>query len=145
MLRGTTLRAIRGGSRAFSSTAIRAVGSSGSSGTGGSSGRPLREYLVIAHDFQDSGCLERRQKTRPAHLDVVHEGVKKGTFLWGGAMLEQTTDTPKGSVVLMLGESIDQVRQRIKDDPYVLGKVWDESRITVVPFKTAVSAMTRTQ
>ena len=127
-----TLGKSLGSARYFSTTRVYAQG------------KQMREYLVIAHDFQDSGCLDRRQKTRPAHLDVVHDGVKKGHFLWGGAMLEPTTDTPKGSVVLMLGESIDQVRQRIKDDPYVLGKVWDESRITVVPFKTAVSAMTRT-
>lgn len=97
-----------------------------------------QEYLIIAQDFQEPEVLERRLDARPAHLEAVNSAVEKGSFLWGGAMLND--GKPIGSALLLQANSVAEIRQQIKDDPYIEGRVWDPERIQIIPFRTAVSA-----
>lgn len=97
-----------------------------------------QEYLVIAQDIQEPETLERRRDARPAHLEVAEEAAKGGAILWGGAMLND--GKPIGSALLLQADSIAEVRERLKNDPYIEGRVWDPQRIQIIPFKTALSA-----
>lgn len=47
---------------------------------------------------------------------------------------------PIGSALLLQADTVEEIRQLIKDDPYIEGRVWDPSKIQIIPFKTAVNA-----
>lgn len=60
----------------------------------------------------------------------------------GGALLEtQPADgeTPKmrGSVMLALAESEEEVMEQLRRDPYSKGEVWDWGRVEVHAFRSA--------
>ena len=42
-----------------------------------------------------------------------------------------------GSVLVVLGESIEDVRERVLKDEYVQGNVWDVERVKIYPFLQA--------
>lgn len=65
----------------------------------------------------------------------------KGSFLWGGAMLND--GKPIGSALLLQANTVEEIREQLKNDPYIEGRVWDPSKIQIIPFKTAVSAYER--
>ena len=90
------------------------------------------EYLVIIYDFKQSETLAKRVETRPVHLEAITQNIKAGTFLWGGAQLSSDGNDgkPFGSVVLVNGSSVDQVRESILQDPYVKAQVWDPSTVS---------------
>lgn len=50
---------------------------------------------------------------------------------------------PIGSALLLQADSIEAIRQQLKDDPYIEGRVWDPSKIQIIPFKTAVTAFNK--
>lgn len=100
-----------------------------------------QQYLVIAQDFDEPETLARRLDARPAHLNAVDSSVAKGSFLWGGAMLND--GKPIGSALLLQANTVEEIREQLKNDPYIEGRVWDPSKIQIIPFKTAVSAYER--
>ncbi|CCG84983.1 protein of unknown function [Taphrina deformans PYCC 5710] len=100
-----------------------------------------QEYLVIAQDIQEPETLERRKDARPAHLEAVEEAVEQGSFLWGGAMLNE--GKPIGSALLLQADTVAEIREQLKNDPYIEGRVWDPARIQIIPVRTAVAAFER--
>jgi uncharacterized protein YciI len=58
------------------------------------------QFLVIAKDGTDEGALERRQRTRPAHLAGIGPLVESGNVLVGGAILSEAGDMV-GSMLLV--------------------------------------------
>ncbi|KAF2649504.1 hypothetical protein K491DRAFT_708088 [Lophiostoma macrostomum CBS 122681] len=113
---------------------------SSSAGAGGSASAKLPEWLVIAPDFE--GALEKRLKIRGEHLG----GLKKDPesfWLWGGAMLDaplQDGEAPKfkGSAMLCGAKTKEEVLERLKNDVYVKGEVWDWSKVQIIPFMSAI-------
>jgi uncharacterized protein len=95
------------------------------------------QFLVVARDGTDEGALERRQRTRPIHLDSIQPLVDSGNVLVGGAMLSDTGDMV-GSMLLVEFPGRDDVDAWIARDPYVTDGVWQE--VEVHPFRTAVGA-----
>jgi uncharacterized protein YciI len=95
------------------------------------------QFLVVARDGTDEGALERRQRTRPTHLDSIQPLVDSGNVLVGGAMLSGTGDMV-GSMLLVEFPDRADVDVWLAQDPYVTGGVWQE--VEVHPFRTAVGA-----
>jgi len=93
------------------------------------------QFLVIAKDGTDEGALERRQRTRPSHLESIGPLVDAGNVLVGGAILNDSGDMI-GSMVLVEFPDRTDVDAWIARDPYVTDGVWRDIEIT--PFRTAV-------
>ncbi|PHZ08975.1 uncharacterized protein RHIMIDRAFT_267305 [Rhizopus microsporus ATCC 52813] len=47
-----------------------------------------KKFVVIAKDFSDPECLQRRLEVRSKHLDGATELKKRGTIITGGAILD---------------------------------------------------------
>jgi uncharacterized protein YciI len=95
------------------------------------------QFLVIARDGTDEGALERRQRTRPAHLARIGPLVDAGNVLVGGAILSEAGDMV-GSMLLVEFPTREDVDAWLARDPYVTDGVWRD--VEVHPFRTAVGA-----
>jgi len=95
------------------------------------------QFLVIARDGTDDGALDRRQRTRPAHLAGIAPLVENGSVLVGGAILSGSGDMV-GSMLLVEFPAEEDVDAWLARDPYVTDGVWHE--VEVRPFRTAVGA-----
>jgi len=95
------------------------------------------QFLVLARDGTDEGALERRQKTRPSHLESIGPLVDAGNVLVGGAILSEGGEMI-GSMLLVDFPSREDLDAWLTRDPYVRDEVWKE--IEVQPFRTAVGA-----
>jgi uncharacterized protein YciI len=95
------------------------------------SGGPIT-FLIAAHDFRDPDALSRRMQQRQAHIEGVRKMKAEGSFLDGGAMLDDQ-GRMIGSMVLVEFPSRSEVDAWLAGDPYVTGQVWEH--ITVRPFK----------
>jgi len=89
-------------------------------------------FLILAHDFRDPEAPSRRMQQRPAHLDGVRRMKAEGTFLDGGAMLDDE-GRMVGSMVLVEFPSRTEVDAWLAADPYVTGQVWEH--VTVRAFR----------
>jgi uncharacterized protein YciI len=89
-------------------------------------------FLIVAHDFRDPEAPSRRMQQRPAHLEGVRRMKAEGTFLDGGAMLDDE-GRMVGSMILVEFPSRAEVDGWLARDPYVTGQVWEH--ITVRPFR----------
>ena len=89
-------------------------------------------FLVVAHDFRDPEAPARRMEQRPAHLEGVRRMKAEGTFLDGGAIMDNE-GRMVGSMILVEFPSRAEVDAWIARDPYVTGQVWEH--ITVRPFR----------
>jgi uncharacterized protein YciI len=97
----------------------------------------VMQFLVIAHDGTDDEALERRQRTRPGHLESIRPLVDAGNVLVGGAILSEPGDMV-GSMLLVEFPTRNDLDRWLARDPYVTDGVWRE--IEVTPFRTAVGA-----
>jgi len=95
------------------------------------------QFLVIAKDGTDEGALERRQRTRPSHLESIGPLVDSGNVRVGGAILNDSGDMIGSMVLVEFPDRID-VDAWLARDPYVTDGVWRDIEIT--PFRTAVGA-----
>ena len=95
------------------------------------------QFLVIARDGTDEDALERRKRTRPAHLEGIGPLVDGGNVLVGGAILSGSGDMV-GSMLLVEFPDRSDVDAWLDRDPYVTDGVWQE--VEIHPFRTAVGA-----
>jgi len=100
-----------------------------------------REFLCIIPDKE--GVLEARMGVRSQHLQNLAPKVEAGLWTFGGAMLEShAASTPppiKGSVMLAMASSAEEVLAQLREDVYA-AEVWDLEKVQIIPFKTAVKA-----
>lgn len=92
------------------------------------------EFLVLAYDETDADALNRRLAAPEAHLDGVREMKREGTFLEGGAILDDG-GRMIGSMVLVNFPSRQECEAWIASDPYTTGGVW--KKVQVLPFRRA--------
>ncbi|EMD68354.1 hypothetical protein COCSADRAFT_33285 [Bipolaris sorokiniana ND90Pr] len=104
--------------------------------------QPLQEWLVIVPDHKEA--LSKRLAVRPKHLEGM-KGDREDFWLWGGAMLEEPiqpgdTNPPKmkGSACLIGAATREEVVERLKNDVYVQGGVWNWDEVQIIPFKSAI-------
>ena len=81
------------------------------------------QYLVIAYDGTDSEAQDRRLSVREPHLENVKAMKETGTFIHGGAILDDR-DQMIGSVLFVEFDSREALDEWLKTDPYVTGGVW---------------------
>ena len=92
------------------------------------------QFLLTAYDGTDSEAPERRLKVRPEHLEKVEILRKSGEFLFGGAILDEKGQMI-GSMIVYEFPDRKALDERLKEEPYIYGKVWE--KINIVPFRLA--------
>ncbi|KAK9364685.1 hypothetical protein V1509DRAFT_635526 [Lipomyces kononenkoae] len=99
------------------------------------------EYLAILPD--KLGALERRRAFRTNHLENVAKMVDAGIMVSGGAyldgpLIEGSAPSFKGSVVNIMAESAEEVKEILSQDPFTLNDVWDWEKAQILDFVCAV-------
>lgn len=92
------------------------------------------EFLVIAYDGTDPEAKTRRLRVREAHLNGVREMKESGTFINGGAILNDSGEMI-GSTLYLDFPSREALDTWLASDPYVTGGVW--VNIEVRPIRLA--------
>ncbi|CAJ0913506.1 873_t:CDS:2, partial [Entrophospora sp. SA101] len=82
-------------------------------------------------DYTDNQAYSRRLSVRKAHLDNALKLKEQGIVVAGGGKMV-------GSLIIYEAESEEFVRNLVKVDPYVIGKVWEKYEIW--PFKMALKS-----
>ncbi|ORY98868.1 hypothetical protein BCR43DRAFT_488306 [Syncephalastrum racemosum] len=95
-----------------------------------------KQFLVVIRDFKDPECIQRRMAARPKHLEMAQNS-HPDYIVCGGAIFDShETRKMVGSAMICQAESEDELRQKIAQDPYVLGKVWESW--DVYPYRNAI-------
>jgi len=94
----------------------------------------MNQYLVTGYDYTDEGALDRRMAVRPHHLDAAKEHKENGSYIMGGAILN---DDGKmiGSVMIFQFETEEQLEAWKKNEPYITQKIWET--VDIKPFRVA--------
>ncbi|WP_447554365.1 YciI family protein [Vreelandella sp. EE22] len=82
------------------------------------------QYAVTAYDFTDQNALARRMENRDAHLEGIKRMIAEGSFISGGALLDEQ-GRMIGSTVHVAFASREALENWITNDPYTVGRVWD--------------------
>ncbi|ORX90962.1 hypothetical protein K493DRAFT_265124 [Basidiobolus meristosporus CBS 931.73] len=90
-----------------------------------------KQYLVIAKDFIDEEAISRRLATRDSHLSRCRTLYKDKLMLAAGALKSDDSDYGKmlGSYHIYEADSIQKVKELISQDPYLVGRVWEDVKI----------------
>jgi uncharacterized protein YciI len=92
------------------------------------------QFLLLAYDGTDPEALQRRLKVREEHLKRISLLKKSGEFLLGGAILDNNGKMI-GSMIVYDFPDRQSLEERLKDEPYLTGKVWEKTEIK--PFRLA--------
>ncbi|MFN8241515.1 MAG: YciI family protein [Bacteroidales bacterium] len=92
------------------------------------------QFILIAYDGTDEGALERRMSARQEHLEKIAVLKKKGEFISGGAILDDSGKMV-GSMVLYDFPDRAALDERLKEEPYLTKGVW--KKIEIMPFRLA--------
>lgn len=92
------------------------------------------QFLLIAYDGNDRDALKRRMEVRPEHLEKVAGLKESGEFLLGGAILDEEGKMI-GSMIVYDFPDRKSLEERLKDEPYITGGVWE--KIEIRPFRLA--------
>lgn len=95
------------------------------------------QFVVTAMDFADSGAIDRRMLHREAHLEGVKSMIADGRFLSGGAILNEQGNMI-GSTLHVEFPDRDSLEKHMEQDPYVIGRVWEDidiKPVKLVPMK----------
>jgi uncharacterized protein YciI len=92
------------------------------------------QFLLLAYDGTDPEALQRRLKVREEHLKRINLLKKSGKFLLGGAIFDNNGKMI-GSMIVYDFPDRQSLEERLKDEPYLTGKVWEKTEIK--PFRLA--------
>ena len=92
------------------------------------------QFLLVAYDGTDPEAHERRMMARPEHLEKVALLKKKGEFLLGGAILD---DSGKmiGSMIVYEFPDRSELDKSLQKEPYIIQGVW--KHIEIRPYRLA--------
>ncbi|WP_453958520.1 YciI family protein [Amorphus suaedae] len=82
-------------------------------------------FLAICRD--KPGATQLRADTRPDHVAWLQRTGKN--IKLGGPFLADDGVTPKGSMLIVEGESLDEVRAYLADDPYAHAGLFESTEI----------------
>ncbi|KAI8150242.1 hypothetical protein BJV82DRAFT_14258 [Fennellomyces sp. T-0311] len=85
-----------------------------------------KQFLVVIHDFTDPEALERRMAARDKHIAMAKANHPEYIVCGGAIFDSHETRKMIGSAMICQAESEEELRQKISQDPYVLGKVWEK-------------------
>ena len=92
------------------------------------------QFLLLAYDGTDPEALQRRLNVREEHLKRISLLKSSGEFLFGGAILDNNGKMI-GSMIVYDFPDRQSLEERLKDEPYLTGKVWEKTEIK--PFRLA--------
>ncbi len=81
------------------------------------------EFLILAYDGTDADAKARRLRVREAHLSGVREMKAAGTFINGGAILDDHGEMIGSTLYIDFPTRAD-LDHWLAHDPYVTGGVW---------------------
>jgi len=87
------------------------------------------QFIITAYDYIDEDAINRRLANRKEHLAGIEIMAKQGTFLSGGAILNNEGKMIGSSAHVEFSDR-SAVEAWINQDPYTTGKVWDEVSIS---------------
>jgi uncharacterized protein YciI len=82
------------------------------------------QFLVTGRDGTDEGALERRLKTRDAHIAMCDTLFNQKKLLFGVALLDDN-EKMVGSNMVFDVESREELDALLAVEPYVTGNVWE--------------------
>jgi len=94
----------------------------------------MKQYLVTAYDYTDSGALKRRMDVRPHHLDGARELKANGNYVLGGAILDDDGKMV-GSIMILQFEDEEQLEAWKQSEIYITQNIWES--VDIKPFKVA--------
>lgn len=86
------------------------------------------QFLVTAYDGKDEEAMQRRMTAREAHLEGVKTLRAQGTFINGGAILDDAGQMI-GSTLYMEFGTREELDAWLHADPYYTGRVWLDVKI----------------
>lgn len=89
-------------------------------------------FIVNGYDYKDHTALERRMKAREDHMVGIKDMVTTGKILYAVAMLNEE-DNMCGSVLILEMENKEAVENYLKNEAYIIGKVWE--KVEIIPCK----------
>ncbi len=92
------------------------------------------QFVIYGWDGTDEQAPQRRQATRPAHLEGVKQLKAQGHLLFAGAMLDDQ-EQMRGSTMVVDFESREALQNWLDQEPYILQSVWQ--KIEIHPFRVA--------
>jgi uncharacterized protein YciI len=95
------------------------------------------QFVVTAMDFSDADALNRRMANREQHLASIKGMIAEGSFLSGGAILDNAGKMV-GSTLHLEFQDRAALDAKLQQDPYVIGRVWQHleiRQIKLVPLK----------
>ncbi|KAJ1496854.1 hypothetical protein HMI54_014100 [Coelomomyces lativittatus] len=93
-----------------------------------------QQYVIIAYDSKDENAQNRRMEARPAHLQTMKKLKDEGSYIHGGAILDNHGNMI-GSVVVVAFKTRNDLDVWLSREPYVIQHVWNE--IEIRPFRSA--------
>jgi len=87
------------------------------------------QFLLLAYDGNDPEALQRRLNVREEHLKKISRLKMAGEYLFGGAILDDN-DKMIGSMIVYEFPDRQSLDERLKDEPYITGDVWEKSKFS---------------
>ena len=78
-------------------------------------------YALIARELPD---LERRERTRPAHLEHMNRLDDAGRLRYGGPLLDGDNGVA-GSLIIIEADSLEEAQATYQQDPYIVNDVFE--------------------
>lgn len=94
------------------------------------------DYLIVAFDGTDKYALSRRNAARPAHRRSSEELKKNGNLICGGGLTGKSGESI-GSFMVMHFNDIDDFNKYLKEEPFIIEKVW--KTIEIHPLRLTVA------
>lgn len=88
-----------------------------------------QHFVVIAMDGTDTEAPARRMAVRPTHLVYLETAQKAGLVKVAIALKDDSGERMIGSMLVFEAESREQVERYLVEEPYIIGKVWDNVSI----------------
>jgi uncharacterized protein YciI len=86
----------------------------------------MQQYLIYAKDYADA--LPRRMEAREGHLEGMRELQRRGSFLFGAALLNDNGEMIGSTLALQFDSQAD-FDLWFAQEPYVVRKVWESVEI----------------
>ncbi|KAJ2375221.1 hypothetical protein IW150_002671 [Coemansia sp. RSA 2607] len=97
-----------------------------------------KAFVVIINDFTDPDALSRRLAVRESHLAEATRRRQAGTLVSGGAILDShESGKMVGSALVVNADSVEEVLELLRSDPYTVGRAWDIDSVKIFPYREA--------
>ncbi|KAJ1880888.1 hypothetical protein LPJ57_001963 [Coemansia sp. RSA 486] len=97
-----------------------------------------RSFIVVIDDFTDAAALSRRMEVRAHHLSEATKKKLAGQLVSGGAILDShESGKMVGSALVLNADSVEEVVEILKNDPYTVGRAWNIDSVRIYPYREA--------